>query len=165
MNKILKSYQNFTKDFKFVGNQPPQLDCFLLASTQIGVLEVPGIRNNPIIMDYFSGSGHDWVQDDELAWCGAFVNWVAKTLGYIYTGKLNARSWLDIGTEVEYPMPGDVVVLWRIEEDGPYGHVGFFVYETDELVYILGGNQDNSVCIKPYLRSRLLSIRRLTLYV
>ena len=162
MNRIVNP-NVFNNAYTLLGTQPPQLDLFLLASTQIGVEEVPGIKNNPIIMDYFADIGHEWVQCDELAWCSAFVNWVAKNCGYIYTGKLNARSWLEIGSEVQYPLPGDIVVLYRNGKDSIYGHVGFYAGKTDSWIMVLGGNQSNKVCIKQYHIERLLSYRRLTL--
>ena len=67
-----------------------------LALTQIGIAEIPGKQHNPAILKYFKEIGHEWVDNDETAWCSAFVNWCCKMTGYEYTGKLNARSWLDL---------------------------------------------------------------------
>lgn len=132
------------------------------ALSQYGIKEIPGAENNPEIMKYFKEIGCEWVQDDETAWCSAFINWCAKTSAKPYTGKLNARSWLDIGEPIEgFQKIGDVVVFWREDPKGWKGHVGIFIRETEEFIYTLGGNQNNQVCIKPYPRSRLLSYRRL----
>ena len=98
---------------------------------------------------------------DETAWCSAFVNWVAKTAGHEYTGKLTARSWLSVGESTNSPSPGDVVVLWRESPNSWKGHVGFFIKETNRFVYLLGGNQRNSVCIKAYSKNRILDFKRL----
>lgn len=132
------------------------------ALSQYGIKEIPGVKNNPEIMKYFHSIGQDWVQGDETAWCSAFVNWVAKSSGKEYSGMLNARSWLNIGEPIEgFQRIADIVILWREKKEGWKGHVGFYIRETKEMIYILGGNQDNEVCIKPYPRSRLLGYRRL----
>jgi len=133
-----------------------------LALSKYGVKEVPGEKNNPEILKFFYDIGHTWVQSEDTAWCSAFVNWVAKKSGNEYSGKLNARSWLDVGEPIEgFHDIGDVVILWREDPLSWKGHVGLFIRETKSSIYVLGGNQDNRVCIKPYPRARLLGYRRL----
>lgn len=136
-------------------------EVFKRAMTQYGVKEIVGAKGNPQVLRYFMVSGHSWVKNDELAWCSAFVNWCAREEFYESTGKLNARSWLDVGFEVRTPEIGDLVILWRKNKTGPYGHVGFFVNELDGYLYILGGNQANMVKISAYRKGRLLGYRRL----
>ncbi len=132
------------------------------ALSQYDIKEIPGVDNNPEIMKYFDEIGVEWVQSEETAWCSAFINWCAKKSGKKYTGKLNARSWLDVGEPIEgFHGIGDIVVFWREDINSWKGHVGFFIRETKDIIYVLGGNQDNKVCIKPYPRSRLLGYRRL----
>lgn len=41
------------------------------------------------------------------------------------------------------------------------GHVGFFAGYEMGTIYLLGGNQGDSVNVSPYPKSRLLGIRRL----
>ena len=98
---------------------------------------------------------------DETAWCSAFVNWVAKTSGYEYSGKLNARSWLNVGESMVKPDIGDVVVFWRESPESWKGHVAFFIKETKGYVYVLGGNQGNKVCIQAYPKNRVLDYKKL----
>ena len=136
----------------------------LVAMSQIGVRETTGEDHNPEVLKYFNDTGHSWVKDDETAWCSAFMNWVAKYALCESSGKLNARSWLTVG---EWVMPdkyieGDVCVFWRESPDSWKGHVGIYFGEDDHMIYVLGGNQGNTVCIKPYPKSRLLSVRRLS---
>jgi uncharacterized protein (TIGR02594 family) len=129
---------------------------------EYGIKEVQGKEaNNPRIIEYFAAIGQIWVKTDETAWCSAFVNYIAKQAGYEYTGKLNARSWLDAGQPVLIPKIGDVTILWRVDKKDWRGHVGFYINEDDTHIYLLGGNQSNSVCIKPYPKERLLGFRRL----
>lgn len=131
------------------------------ALSQYGVKEIVGRQHNPKVLEYFKAAGHSWVKDDETAWCSAFANWVAKNAGKQATGKLDARSWLKVGQKVTSPQIGDVVVFWRESRSSWKGHVAFFVRETNRHIYVLGGNQNNSVNIKAYPKNRLLEYRRL----
>ncbi|PTX60516.1 uncharacterized protein (TIGR02594 family) [Kordia periserrulae] len=132
------------------------------ALSQYGVTEVDGKADNPQIIRYFEILGFDGSKlHDETAWCSAFANWVAKTENYTYSGKLNARSWLNVGESTASPKQGDIVVLWRDSPSSWKGHVGFFVKQTKRYVYILGGNQNNRVSIKAYPKNRVLDYRKL----
>jgi len=126
-----------------------------------GIRETAGEQNNPKIMQMFSAIGMTWVQGDETAWCSAFINYLAKVSGYEYSGKLNARSWLDAGQEVKLPTVGDIVVLWRVSPDSWKGHVGIFIRHDGVNIWVLGGNQSNQVNISPYPAGRLLGYRKL----
>ena len=132
-----------------------------IALNEIGVTEVPGGKHNPRILEYFAEIGHEWVDDDETAWCAAFANYVLKMAGINGSGKLNARSFLDVGHETKTPAIGDLVVFWRESPKSWKGHIAFFVRETEEYVYVLGGNQRNKVSIQAYPRKRLLEYRRI----
>lgn len=132
------------------------------ALSEYGVKEIVGAKDNQRIIKYFTDIGFNGQKlKDETAWCSAFVNWVAKTCGYEYSGKLTARSWLAVGQSVKQPKVGHVVVLWREDPNSWKGHVGFFIKETKKLVYVLGGNQRNMVCIKAYPKSRVLDYKKL----
>ncbi len=132
---------------------------------EYGVEETKGGLHNPTILKYFQESGNEWVHDDETAWCSAFMNAMAIRAGLEYSGKLNARSWLDVGQEVESPMPGDVIIFWRSSPDSWKGHVGIYINHDEDgnHINVLGGNQSNKVCISGYDKGRLLGYRRLGL--
>ncbi len=133
-----------------------------LALSQFGIKEVVGKKDNPEVLKYFDEIGYEGSKlKDETSWCSAFVNWVCKKSNLPYSGKLTARSWLKVGRKVEMPKLGDVVVFWRESPESWKGHVGFFIRETDNLVYVLGGNQSNQVKISAYPKYRLLQYRRL----
>jgi len=136
------------------------------ALSQYGIEEMAGREeNSPEILEYFADLDYPWVKTDETSWCSAFVNWVAQQCGYEFSGKLDARSWLNYGDEVYIPAIGDLAIFWRIARDDWRGHVGFFVRETEDTVFVLGGNQDNKVCVKEYpkegRRIGLIGYRRL----
>ncbi|OED45608.1 TIGR02594 family protein [Flavobacteriaceae bacterium (ex Bugula neritina AB1)] len=138
------------------------MDILKTALSQYGVKEIAGSKDNFRIVSYFDELGFNGSQlHDETAWCSAFANWVAKKCGYSFSGKLNARSWLNIGESTSKPAVGDIVVLWRESPDSWKGHVGFFIKETKSFVYILGGNQGNRVCIKAYPKDRVLDYKKL----
>jgi uncharacterized protein (TIGR02594 family) len=131
------------------------------ALSQYGLKEVSGTSNNPEIMKFFHEIGHSWVQGDETAWCSAFVNWCCLKSGAPMSGKLNARSWLTVGAPIaDDPMIGDIAVFWRESPQSWKGHVGFFIRDDGDFIWVLGGNQNNQVNISPYRKSRLLQYRR-----
>jgi len=133
-----------------------------LALSEVGVKEIKGKEHNKEVLKYFDETGHDWVDDDETAWCSAFVNWVCFKSGLPMSGKLNARSWINVGAPLEEgcePQVGDIVILWRESKDSWKGHVGFFISQRNGVINILGGNQSNQVCIRAYNENRLLEYR------
>lgn len=132
-----------------------------IALLEYATASIDGVNNNPRVMQYFEDIGQAWVDNDDTAWCAAFVNWVLKQANQTGTGKLSARSFLDWGTETESPVLGNVVVLWRISRVSPFGHVGFFIREVGEYVYILGGNQSGSVNITAFPKSKVLGYRKI----
>jgi len=133
----------------------------LLALSQWGVKGTTGIIHNPEVMKYFKETGHSWVKDDETAWCAAFINWCLIKSGFNQTGSLAARSFLTYGNGVLKPALGDIVVLWRISPTSPYGHVGLYITEDKENVYILGGNQTNAVNCRAFPKTQVITYRRI----
>lgn len=132
-----------------------------VAISQYLVKEFAGSRHNPDVLKYFDDIGHQYVDDDETPWCAAFLNWCAQKAGLEGSGKLTARSFLETGQEVNDPKTGDVCVLHRGDPNGWKGHAGIFITEKDDMVYLLGGNQGDTVCIAPFAKSRVLGYRRL----
>ena len=134
-----------------------------LAAKDVGTWEWKGSEHNPKVLEYFKDSGHDWVKDDETAWCAAFVGAMLKRSGLPNTGQLHARSYLNWGNPVEEKdaQLGDVVVFWRQDPDSWKGHVGFFDgYTPEGDVMVLGGNQRDQVNRSVYPRKQLLAVRR-----
>ena len=134
---------------------PPWFD---IATREIGVRSCPPGSSNPRITTY-----HDQTNlrgyDDKASWCSSFVNWVLAQAGITGTGSALARSWLDWGVPLQTPRPGCITVLSREDPAGWKGHVGFFVRQDDEHVYLLGGNQLDEVRLHFYPRANLLGFR------
>lgn len=123
-----------------------------------GIQEIAGAEANPIIVEMFKVAGGH--QSDETAWCSAYVNYCCSQMGLPYTGLPNARSWLEIGRKVDKADFMDIVVLWRGKKIGWKGHVGFYIGGSQDSIFILGGNQENSVSIQAYPKRRLLNYIR-----
>ncbi|MEM9859402.1 MAG: TIGR02594 family protein [Bacteroidota bacterium] len=137
-------------------------DLLEIALREYGNKEITGNDHNLQVVKYFTETGDTPIRDDETPWCSAFVNWCAMMGGYVRTKKLNARSWLEVGSNVdEKPLLGDIVIFWREKEDSWKGHVGIFINKVGDDIYTIGGNQSNQVSIAPYNASRLLGFRRL----
>ena len=131
-----------------------------IAQSYQGTKEIKGAKHNPKIVEFFEQVGHGWVKDDETAWCAAFVGAMLAEAGYKGTGSLAARSYLNWGKKVDKPEYGDVVVFWRGSKNSWQGHVAFYVKETANYVYVLGGNQSNEVNVTKYPKSKVLGYRR-----
>ncbi|WP_163713867.1 C40 family peptidase [Mangrovibacterium lignilyticum] len=134
-----------------------------IAAAELGVKEFSGAEHNPVIVKYAKEAGFNNITDDETPWCSIFMNWCSLEAGLQRTHKANARSWLSVGTPVDDPIPGDVIILWRESPDSWLGHVGlFFGFSKDRSrVFILGGNQRNSVSIQAFDAGKILGFRRL----
>ena len=132
---------------------------FEIALKEYGTKGIMGVGESPQVLNYFAEIGHSWVKDDDTAWCAAFLNWCLKKAGATFTGSLLARSFLNFGTNTKTPTLGDIVVLWRVSPTSGFGHVGFFISETADTIFILAGNQDNQVNIKEFPKTKLLGYR------
>jgi len=144
-----------------------KITAYELATRFVGVKEIPGQLHNPAILAMLK-LDQDWPESDEVPWCSAFVNYIAWLLRLPRSKSLLARSWLGVGLPVEVGFAGwDVVILARGKNPpgrsnltAP-GHVGFYGGSTGSVVYVLGGNQGDSVSISEFPQARVLGYRTL----
>jgi uncharacterized protein (TIGR02594 family) len=136
-----------------IPDSPPWL---AVALQEYGVHETRG-GETPRIMAYHRAAA-DGQDEDEDAWCSAFLCWTMEQCGTPHTHSGAARSWLTWGVESP-PRFGAVVVFWRGSPDGWQGHVGILVASRGGDLYVLAGNQGNAVSISPMPRSRVLGYR------
>ena len=132
---------------------------YVVANSLLGEKEVSGSIDNKKIIELFRLVGHSEVRDDEVAWCAAFVGACLELSGYKSNRRLSARSYLSVGEPMAEPEEGCIVVFWRDSKRSGKGHVGFFVRRYQGSIYVLGGNQGNSVSIQSYPVSQLLGYR------
>lgn len=119
-----------------------------------GVREVKGPRSNPIVLGWLQneGKGKSWVKDDATPWCGATMAGVmteAGLAGVIPAEPLRAKSWASVGVPLDGPRLGAIYVRKRT---GGH-HVGLIERWNATHVWVLGGNQNDSVCVSCFERS------------
>lgn len=127
---------------------------YAIARKEVGTRELIGNADHPRIVEYHSATTLR-ATDDEVPWCSSFVNWCMQQAGYTGTRSAAAKSWLSWGRAIPAPVHGCIVVLTR-----PGGnHVALFERMDDVHVWLLGGNQDDAVNVRRYLRSRIIGYR------
>lgn len=124
------------------------------ARSLIGVREVPGPGNSPIIAGWL-GKLKAWWKDDATPWCGVFVGHVIQDAGLpVAKHWYRAKDWLNWGKPCA-PAVGAVCILDR--EGG--GHVFFVTKVSKNYVWGIGGNQGDAVSEAKFARSRVLGFR------
>lgn len=124
------------------------------ARKEVGQAEVNGPGSNPRIVEYHTFTTYN-ATSDEVPWCSSFVCWVFEKEGIPSTRSAAAMSWLKWGKAIRKPVLGCVVVLKR-----PGGHhVGFYLGETPDKIDLLGGNQNNRVCVRSFPKDLVLGYR------
>jgi uncharacterized protein (TIGR02594 family) len=126
-----------------------------VALDELGTQEVRG-GENPRILDYHTATTLRALED-EVPWCSSFANWCIFEAGLKGTKSAAARSWLKWGKPCEARL-GAVTVLQRGTSTWQ-GHVGFLLQATKTGLWLLGGNQGDSVNIAIYAPSKLLGYR------
>lgn len=137
------------------GEQPAWL---AEAWREFGQSEISGARHNDRIVAFFRELGHERIEQDEVAWCAAFVGASLERAGLASTRSLSARSYANWGEALDAERFGAVAVLSR-GSNTALGHVGFLVGWTATRLWLLGGNQGDSVSVQGFARSRLLALR------
>lgn len=130
-----------------------------LAKAELGTLEIKGSKHNPKIVGYFKDAGHGEIKDDETPWCAGFVGAMLRRAGIEPNGKLGARTYETWGERLDQPAYGCVGVKKRAGGTGWQGHVGFVVAANPTTVWMLGGNQADSVSIAPFSRWQFTAFR------
>ena len=120
---------------------------------EFDVSEIRGSRHNPRILEMFKDVGHPGIVRDEVAWCAAFLGACLERTGRRSTRSLMARSYVNWGEGLEIPRIGAIAVLSR-GRDPALGHVGFVVGETEDHLFLLGGNQSQRVSVDAFAKSR-----------
>lgn len=129
-----------------------------VAKKEMGVTEVHGPEDNPRIEEYLETTDYDLPDKytDEVPWCSGFVNWCLKLAGITGTNSAWSQSWRHWGTSLNGPRYGCIVVFhWS----GTKGHVGFVWDSDDDGIFVLGGNQSDSVNIKYFSYDNVVTYR------
>lgn len=134
----------------------------------LGVQEIKGVANNPVIMDMARsiGCASIYTSDDKQAWCAVFINHLIRITGkpinlypkdkYDLLRAKKAASLFPIVPTEQWRF-GDVVIIRRDEG----GHVFLAIADTaEDTIFGLGGNQSNRVCIAEFEKSRIIHVKR-----
>jgi uncharacterized protein (TIGR02594 family) len=133
---------------------------FDLALTKKGLHEKRDIEK---LKQFLRSDGKTLGDPSRLPWCGDLVETcIALTLRNepLPPNPYLARNWLKFGRGVERTL-GAVLVFWRGSRNGSSGHVGFYAGESRDgkRLYVLGGNQSDTISVVPLGADRLLGAR------
>lgn len=126
-----------------------------------GAGEIGGNNRGPWVKKYHNGLA---AQGD--AWCAAFVSWCYSQTpaGIPFNYSVGARDilrqfkaagWAHPPQEIYSPLPGDIVVWWRVRADGWQGHIGLVHQLKDGMLYTIEGNKSTMVQGFSYVFSRM----------
>lgn len=131
------------------------------ALSYYGTKEIAGKRHNPRIVRWLRAV-IPGAYRDETPWCSAFMYAIASEVGVKLPTKTPARaiSWKSIGPHatLDQVQQGDIVVLTRKSRHAWARHVGLYVRHSKNYIWLLGGNQGDTVTITRYRRSRIDAI-------
>jgi uncharacterized protein (TIGR02594 family) len=130
----------------------------LKAKAELGTEEIRGNQHNPRVVEYLRTTTNisaRYQEQDETAWCSAFVNWVLLRSGVPGTNHALASSWLNWGSRLHGPQYGAITVVRKASggADAATGsssgnHVGFLVDAQGSRIRLLGGNQGGGVRVQ-----------------
>lgn len=128
-----------------------------------GIKEIPGKRNNEVILNFAKVLGiADLVPDDEQAWCALVHGYLLLQAGKEVPLKrydlLRAIRYMKFGVPVHIDdaMLGDTLIFRR-----PNGyHVGTYIAESKTTFHVMGGNQSNAFNIMEINQDRCEGVRR-----
>ena len=144
-----------------------------------GAGEVGGNNKGPWVKKYLKPAG----LDEGNSWCASFVSWcyLTASLGnrpmttpstgsgvgmgtmpfaYCPGARALLKEFRDNGWAKEpqsgyTPLPGDVVVWWRVQLAGWQGHTGLVHQVKDGMLYTIEGNRSSKVQGFSYVLSRM----------
>lgn len=122
------------------------------AQAEIGKREQPENRG-PVVQRYIDLGKCGTIGDP---WCAIFVNAALESNGVPGSKSPSSQSFRTDQNfrKLEKPFLGCIAVFWR--GSGPnsgIGHVGFYVGERGDNVWVLGGNEGDMVQIEAFPKS------------
>lgn len=136
-----------------------QDDMLLEALKWYGESPIAGPAANPTILEMLASTSYPKGTTDEVPWCSAFLNWIGEKVGMKVTGSAAAFSWASWGMVAANPVLGDVVVLGWVDKMGQHYHVGLYIRETPDDIWILAGNSNDTVNISLWKKKDVIAIR------
>jgi uncharacterized protein (TIGR02594 family) len=137
----------------------PLYAAVLMALQWYGETPIAGPQANENILAMLAATSYPKGTSDEVPWCSAFLIWIFEKCGIATNATAAAQSWQAWGASVIDPALGDIVVLGWNDMQGVHRHVGLFIREVEHGIYILAGNQDNTVDIALWKKKDVLAYR------
>jgi len=131
-----------------------------------GAGEVGGDNRGPWVKKYLDPAH----VAEGNSWCAAFISWCflqasdgnAADMPFLYCPGARAllqefkdKSWAHAPQERYAPLPGDIVVWWRVQAQGWQGHVGLVHQLRDGMLYTIEGNHSPKVQGFSYVLTRM----------
>jgi hypothetical protein len=133
-----------------------------VAAGQIGALEEVRKQGGEVaVQDYLASQGFAGANGEP--WCAVFVRWVLGQSGVTVSRKLDSEAWQGWGRRSGARL-GAVAAFEDPEADGA-GYVGFYVGESVDRVFVLGGitwlqgRYAPGVGVRAYTKTRLQGYR------
>lgn len=127
-----------------------------------GLGELAGNNSKTYSQHIFGNNLRVITEGHFVPWCGLFMGIVSH-----YSGKKSVKepfyplNWCNFGSEASVPMFGDILIFIRLAETKrKAGHIGLYIGEDKDCYHVLGGNENEKVCITRILKSRLYIARR-----
>ncbi|MGB0907877.1 MAG: CHAP domain-containing protein [Maricaulaceae bacterium] len=100
-------------------------------------------RANPLITSFFAMTNTLPAKGDQTPWCAAFVSFILYAANKPNKFSALSGAYRKYSYSTNHPQLGDIVVFRKNGPDGDkgFGHVGFYINQTDTTVRVLGGNQ------------------------
>lgn len=130
------------------------------ARRHYGVLETPGPKNNPEIMQWAKEVGASgYYGADLIPWCGLFMAVIVKRSLYkVVNDPLAAKNWVNFGAPIIKGAEMFCDVLTFIRPGG--NHVGLYIAESKDEFLVYGGNTADSVGFAWIAKNRLIHAGR-----
>lgn len=132
-----------------------------IGEIRAGACEIGGNNRGEWVRKYLHG-----LAKEGSSWCAGFVSWCfsqdAAGMPFTYTvGARNIltqcrdRGWAHDPRDGYLPVPGDIVVWWRVRLAHWKGHVGLVHQVRDGILYTVEGNKSPRVEGFDYVLSRM----------
>jgi len=137
-----------------------------IGELKAGACEEGGNNCGPFVRKYLAPAG----LDEGQSWCASFASWcflqavagdkAALPFPYIASARsllaeFKQRGWSNAPGSGYVPVPGDVVVWWRVSLAGWLGHTGLVHSVQDGMLYTIEGNRSPRVQGFSYVLSRM----------
>jgi len=137
-----------------------------IGELKAGAGELGGNNRGPFVRKYLAPAG----VDEGNAWCASFVSWCflqaaggsKPAMPFAYSpsartllAQFKRKGWSSAPGSGYVPVPGDIVVWWRVSLAGWLGHVGLVHSVQDGMLYTIEGNRSPRVQGFSYVLSRM----------